>query len=341
MHYIINTAYLCQTNIVFMKVWFRRFLVSSFVLTYLVILAGSVVRTTGSGMGCPDWPKCFGQYIPPTDISQLPPDYKEIYKVEGKTIADFEAFKTWVEYINRLFGAVLGLAALGALVTSFAYWKQNKRIVLLAAAILFLILLAAWLGAKVVYSNLAVSSITIHMLVSFAIITTIAFTILYTRSVDMAKPVTMRVPSTIRNVFILLIVLFIVQVLMGTQVREEVDEIAKATENTERWRWIDLLTGIFFIHRSFSLVWAALFGYLFMHVFRYYRQNTGIYKPFVAAAILTVVEILSGAIMAYFAIPAAVQPLHMLLSALIYGLLILSFVSMMLRGYNYNKKVVS
>jgi cytochrome c oxidase assembly protein subunit 15 len=318
-----------------MRVWFRRFLVSSLFLTFLVILAGAVVRTTGSGMGCPDWPKCFGQYIPPTDISQLPPDYKEIFKVEGKTIADFEAFKTWVEYINRLLGALLGLAALGALVCSFTYWNSNKRLVTLAALSLILIMLAAWLGAKVVYSNLAVSSITIHMLVSFAIITSISFTILYERAVNIVNPVTIKVSRKIRNLFWLVIGLFVFQVLMGTQVREEVDTIAKATDNTAREYWIGLLPGIFFIHRTFSLVWAGFFGYLFMQVFRYYRQNTGIFKPLFAAGVVTFLEIISGVIMAYFAIPPAVQPIHLLFSSLIFGLLVFSFVSMMLRTYTY------
>ncbi len=318
-----------------MKVWFRRFLVSSLVLTFLVILAGAVVRTTGSGMGCPDWPKCFGQYIPPTDISQLPPDYKEIFKVEGKTIADFEAFKTWVEYINRLLGALLGLVALGAVVCSFAYWKSNKRLIGLAVLSLVLIMLAAWLGAKVVYSNLEVSSITIHMMVSFAIITSITFTILYERAVNIANPVTIKVSHTIRNLFWLVIGLFVFQVLMGTQVREEVDTIANATGNTDREYWIGLLPGIFFIHRTFSLVWAGLLGYLFMQVFRYYRQNTGIFKPLFAAGIFTFLEIVSGAVMAYFAIPPAVQPIHLLFSSLIFGLLVFSFINMMLRTYTY------
>ena len=129
---------------------FRTLLKVSLGLTYLVILAGGVVRTTGSGMGCPDWPKCFGQWVPPTDGRALPSDYKEHYiemrrqKNEklSKMIAplgftdlaasirddasiyeeaDFVWQRTWVEYLNRLAGALLGLALVLTFIGSLSY----------------------------------------------------------------------------------------------------------------------------------------------------------------------------------------------------------------------------
>ena len=80
---------------------FRNFIFLSTGLTYLLIFIGGLVRVAGAGMGCPDWPKCFGRWIPPTSIEQIPSHIDP---------ATFNIVLAWIEYCNRLFGAIVGLS---------------------------------------------------------------------------------------------------------------------------------------------------------------------------------------------------------------------------------------
>src|SRR5688500_17488246 len=142
---------------------FQRLIFLAILGTYLVILAGSIVRGTGAGLGCPDWPRCFGQWIPPIDITELPQDYKEVYKIAGKTIADFDPFKTWTEYINRLLGVLLGIIIVFLFGTSFKLRRLEPNIPWFCAGLLFLIIIQVGVGALVVSSHLKPFIITVHM----------------------------------------------------------------------------------------------------------------------------------------------------------------------------------
>src|SRR5690606_7492958 len=180
---------------------FRKSAKIALILIYMVIIAGAVVRMTGSGMGCPDWPKCFGYYIPPTDRSQLEfqpnHDYnKGVVIIKDETLvvaksnfkstenfeetnwqpytkhdyAIFNPMHTWVEYINRLSGAIAGLATLVLAFASMRFWKKKRLIPILSFLVVFAMGFQAWLGKTVVDSNLSPLKITIHMVMALVIV---------------------------------------------------------------------------------------------------------------------------------------------------------------------------
>src|SRR3989344_8405367 len=207
---------------------FQRLIFLSILGTYLVILAGAVVRGTGSGLGCPDWPTCFGQWVPPTDISELPANYKEIYKISGKTIADFDPFKTWTEYINRLLGVVLGFLIVLLFGKSFKVRSYDPNIPWFCGGLLFLILVQGGVGALAVSTHLKPFLITIHMLLAVLLL----FGLLYLRKYchDLQNTaLVQKIDAKALRITKILVGLTFFQVMLGTQVRQQVDHYIRDT----------------------------------------------------------------------------------------------------------------
>lgn len=319
-----------------MKKWLSRLSSIEIVLIFLVILAGSVVRMTGSGMGCPDWPQCFGYTIPPTERSVLDwqPDRSfeegqmiihrealytakqdftsgatiDIEKWEKYTKHDYAQFNpthTWIEYINRLLGALSGLPMLALLLLSLWYLRQDYRYALLSLAGLFMLGFEAWLGKLVVDGNLIPGSITIHMLGAIMILTILLVFRGLLKEEGQAVYYTLRY----RNLLLVALVLTLIQIILGTQVREEIDHLQQA--GVARSSWMDQLDWVFYVHRSFSLVVLGVNAYLW-----YLNRRLGLgYRLWQLVALLLVAEILVGIILAYLDLPAVAQPVHLMLGA--------------------------
>ncbi len=132
---------------------FIRINLITIIATLVVILAGGVVRSTGSGMGCPDWPKCFDRWVPPTNVSELPPNYNEIYKHRGYESTEFNAVKTWTEYVNRLLGALTGLLMILTAYSSVSLYKENKRVFWISVLSVLLVGFQGWLGKSHPFRN--------------------------------------------------------------------------------------------------------------------------------------------------------------------------------------------
>jgi heme a synthase len=264
---------------------------------FLVILAGGIVRTTQSGMGCPDWPKCFGLWIPPTNADQLPPDFEK-YLTKQDIDHTFNVYHTWIEYINRLLGALLGILIVIHFVWTLRLRNQlNASSLITAFLMLVTVAFTGWLGKVVVDENLAVFKITLHM---FSALFLAALPLFIIASLDTCR---YKVVGFSKYLPLILLLLALVQVLIGTQVRQEVDIISKSLEYQQRETWISNLSSIFISHRSLS--WSVLILSIWMYV----RDR---FKIDLVVLCNVFVLFILGLFFSYADFPAFAQPLHLL-----------------------------
>jgi len=314
---------------------FRRLTISTLISVYILILVGGIVRSSGSGMGCPDWPRCFGKWVPPTDVSELPPDYKRVFtahrekknqkfarylsalgmEATANSIlvepsrqeeADFNPVKTWIEYVNRLVGVVIGFLIFAIFISYIRFWRTIKRLPIIAGLTFVLVGFQGWIGSIVVSTNLTPWVITLHMFLALVIV---ALLIYLVSESSFGKEIN----SSLGFWWLLAsMAVLLVQVLLGTQVREAIDRVA---EIASREAWISNLGAEFIIHRSFSWIVLILHVGLILKL-----HKTPGSKAFALTLILLILgTILTGLCMAFFAVPPFLQPIHLLLATATFG----------------------
>ena len=313
---------------------FRRIGVTTIAAVFFLILVGGIVRASGAGMGCPDWPKCFDRWVPPTDESQLPPDYQEIYKDRGYADTTFNAVKTWTEYINRLVGVTIGFLIFLTLLSSLGFLRNDPAVTGLSLASFLLVGFQGWLGSLVVASNLVPYLITLHMVLALVLVALLILVV--ARSQRDALTFTAAAPRPALGVLLwLALALSLVQVILGTQVREHVDMLSKALATTDRSVWVEHMGGGFYVHRTLSLLVLALNAYLARTVLKQGGMSAMLNRSALALLFIITVEIVSGAALYYFAIPPVLQPVHLLLASLMFGLQFF-----MIIAYHYGRRAM-
>lgn len=310
---------------------------------YLIFLAGSVVRMTGSGMGCPDWPKCFGYYIPPTSEEQITWKPNSTFKkgfiiiknevlfVAEKEIkttskfnkknwanytkhnyAKFNKYHTWTEYINRLVSVLSGFIFLFLIYGAAKFWKTDYKISLLAFVAFFLMLVEAWLGKMVVDTNLKPTIITIHMVLGLVII---AF-LLQLHFILLNRTKIYRYNAVFNKILIISMIFSLLQIAMGTQVRQFIDEQVHLFGFENKDYSLLKPSFKFYFHRSFTIAIVLINLELF-----YLNQvkNLG-YKLVNWILLVLFLEIITGILMYYAAFPLGTQAIHLLSGAFLFGL---------------------
>ena len=225
--------------------------------------------------------------------------------------ADFNAVKTWVEYINRLVGAAIGLFIVVLFWRSLKFRRSIPSIFFLSLAILLAVIFQGWFGSIVVSTNLTQWTITVHLFLALGIVAALIY-LLKLSNPNPGKGIA----GQAYLVWILAgcMLALLVQIFWGTEVRGGIDMLASSFPRNE---WMEQVGAPFLFHRSFS--WVLLFFHLLLW---WKLRKTTLRKTFLTGLIILILTtLLSGAGMAYFGVPAFLQPIHLLLASLMLGAL--------------------
>ncbi len=269
--------------------------------TLFLIFVGGLVRAAGAGLGCPDWPKCFGMWIPPVSADGLPSQFDA---------SQFNLFKTWTEYLNRLVGVVIGLLITATFFLSFRYRKSQPQVLYSSAAAFVLVLVQGWLGGQVVITGLDEWLITLHMALAMIIMALL----LYATFKAMSDNLRISLDSkTYRWLFwsvSVLILLTMIQLVLGTQVREAIDIIKNSASPPPRPLWLQQVGLFDEVHRSFS--WTVFLGGGITLYFSWWKNSPGIIRRLgIIVFGLIVFQILIGGGLYYLGMPPVYQVFHL------------------------------
>lgn len=301
---------------------YQKVAITTVLATLFLIFVGALVRASGAGLGCPDWPKCFGTWIPPTSATDLP---------AGFDASQFNAVKTWTEYINRLIGVIIGLLITATFAFSFRYRKSEPAVFYSSFMAFVLVLFQGWLGGQVVKTGLSEGLITLHMILAMAIMAMLLYAVFKATSVYFIVEIDDQIRRWLYWSGVILLIFTLVQTVLGTQVREAVDVIKNSMNPPPRELWLNQVESIDEIHRSFS--WAIFLSGLVVFYLGYQKAGSSIITKLSAGIFsLILVQIGLGIGLYYFGMQPVFQILHLTIMAVLFCLEFLLLLVVQLAG---------
>ncbi len=311
---------------------FQKLAVAALVSVLCLMFVGAIVRVTGAGMGCPDWPTCWGCLIPPTHVEQVDFAKLPIEKFRQKaarmgrdpaTITveslrqEFNPRHVWTEFLNRMASIPVAIFSLATFIAAF--WQREKRplVFWLAFAAVITVMVNAWMGARLVYSNLASSNITLHLALAMSLLGILVYCAWRGTESPWRIGMAPAPLAKLRLGVTVLLVVVVAEGILGSQVREMTDELAKSHANAARATWANELEGSwkYLVHRSFSWAVLGLTVWAWIMTKRHCYGGTGKVERVVLGIVLA--QMVLGMVMAQIHIYSWVQVLHVGLAAIL------------------------
>ena len=296
------------------KLFFRS-AVTATILSYLLIFVGGLVRVSGSGMGCPDWPKCFGRWIPPTHIDQIP-SYIDA--------TSFNIVLAWIEYSNRSLGVLVGLSIIILNVVAIYYFRKELKLFFASILSLILVITNGALGAIVVSSVLNPFIVSLHMILALMLVSALSYICIESyKLIHIEKFRNLEINKILSRSLILFWVLIVVEILLGTGIRTNLELVSIENPLLSKGEQLNVLSSYKYLHSLLG------FGLLFFSIYINYhlRDNSLLLAKQLGYFILAMValQIFLGELMVFFDLPQLTRLFHTWGSSWLVGVIIILY----------------
>jgi cytochrome c oxidase assembly protein subunit 15 len=297
---------------------FQKWAMATVFAVYFLIFIGGLVRVSGAGLGCPDWPRCYGLWIPPTSVAQLPPQYDPL---------TFNPVLTWIEYLNRLVGVIVGFFILILAGLAVKNFSKQINILVPSLASLVLVVFQAWLGKIVVTSELHPLIVTLHLVMALVIVSLLIYVAMQAR--ELHNPGVIQLKNGKQSTVVMgLWVAVMLQIVLGTQVREAIEWLSREYPLLNEYDWLEQVEGIRIAH---SIYGTLLTGAILWVAKRQIRENR--LSPLLRDVVnfswtIAVSQIGIGSLLVKLGIPQAMQVFHQWMSSLLVGFVMAWFIGL-------------
>ena len=315
---------------------FQKLALAALISVLLLLVVGAIVRVTGSGLGCPDWPTCWGKLIPPTSVEQVDFDSIDMEKFRRKAERhgrdpmaltrdslreEFDPMHTWVEYINRLCSMPVGILTLTLMIVSFRQRAGRSLVRWMSVAAFVVVLINADLGRRVVLSGLKPGVITLHMALAILLLCILVYVSWRGRGNPLRRTLSGKRARMTWLIGFGVFLLTVAEGVLGAQVRELTDEFAGVFGLEARSEWTSTLekSPVYLVHRSFS--WLIAAGSLVFLIFARKSLEEGMGWPEKAIGCLVGSLMVMGLVLSQVGVLPVVQVLHVGAAALLVTLL--------------------
>ena len=276
---------------------FAKLAVAAAVATFVLIAIGGLVRATDSGLGCPDWPLCFGDWLPPADLH------------------------AWIEHSHRLTAAIFVGPLVGAVGLITVFSRRRRDLPLLAAAVVagVLVIVQSLIGAAVVLEGLAAELVTAHLAMALTVFAATIF--IGERATRGPMPAAHARPGLTRLVAVTAVAVF-AQMLIGSWVTGRAAGLAYPDFPLMDGALLPAIAGdreaIHFAHRAMSVVVAGLVAWLAIRVHR--SADAPLLRNLATwLAILVTVQIVLGGLNVVSRLSALFVVPHLAVGAALWG----------------------